>query len=92
MSETTINLPENLTIHHIEAQLGDFRLAFQVEAETFNIDGSNVETIDTSGLQLLLALVKKLQANNKTVQWTSPSDLLTSSASKLGLTEKLMLV
>lgn len=91
MSETTINLPENLTIHHIEAQLGDLRLASQADADTFTIDASNVETIDTSGLQLLLALVKKLQASNKTIQWASPSELLTTSASKLGLTEKLML-
>lgn len=91
MSETTITLPESLTIHHIESQLGDLRLAFQSDAETFNLEGSKVETIDTSGLQLLLALIKSAQAANKTIQWTAPSEQLTTSASKLGLSEKLML-
>ncbi|BBN59261.1 STAS domain-containing protein [Hydrogenovibrio marinus] len=91
MSETTITLPESLTIHHIEGQLGDLRLAFQSDAETFNLEGSKVETIDTSGLQLLLALIKSAQANDKTIQWTTPSEQLTTSASKLGLSEKLML-
>lgn len=91
MSETTITLPESLTIHHIEGQLGDLRLAFQTDGDTLNLEASKVEAIDTSGLQLLLALIKQALADNKTIQWVTPSEQLTTSASKLGLTEKLML-
>lgn len=91
MSETSITLPESLTIHQIEGQLGDLRLAFQADADTLNLEASNVEAIDTSGLQLLLALIKQAQSQNKTIQWITPSEQLTTSATKLGLTEKLML-
>lgn len=91
MSETIITLPESLSIHQIESQLGDLRLAFQSDAETYNLEGSKIETIDTSGLQLLLALIKSAQKADKTIKWSSTSEQLTTSASKLGLSEMLML-
>ncbi|WP_024850794.1 STAS domain-containing protein [Hydrogenovibrio kuenenii] len=91
MSETSITLPESLTIHQIEGHLGDLRMAFQADADTLNLEASSIEAIDTSGLQLLLALIKQAQSQNKTIQWITPSEQLTTSATKLGLTEKLML-
>jgi len=91
MSEYQIELPDSLTIHHIEEVYGNLKIAFQSDAETYKIAASAVESIDTSGLQALLALVKNAVQNQKEVLWDSPSESLTSSASKLGLTEKLRL-
>jgi len=91
MSESTVVLPENFTIHHIEQQAIDLKVAFQTDAETMILDASKVETVDTSGLQLMLALVKTAIANSKTVQWQNPSEVFVSSATRIGLAEKLQL-
>lgn len=91
MSESTITLPESLTIHHIEEQLSDLRVAFQTDADVLHIDASNIETIDTSGLQLLLALIKNALSSNQKIHWQNPSETLTTNAEKLGLTDKLCL-
>lgn len=91
MSESTVVLPENFTIHHIEQQAIDLKVAFQTDAETMILDASKVETVDTSGLQLMLALVKTAIANSKTVQWQNPSEVFVSSATCIGLAEKLQL-
>lgn len=91
MSENIIELPENLTIHHIEEQFGNLKLAFQAEPETYKIIASAVESVDTSGLQALLSLIKSSVHDGKKIAWESPSDPLKQGAEKLGLTEKLLL-
>lgn len=91
MSENMIELPENLTIHHIEEEFGNLKIAFQSDAETYKLMAENVESIDTSGLQALLALIKSAQANQKSIEWNAPTDTLKMGAEKLGLTEKLCL-
>lgn len=55
------------------------------------IDASSVEMVDTSILQLLLAFVKKLHAEDLKVSWMNPSNELLSRAEMLNLTEKLCL-
>ncbi len=91
MSDYQIELADSLTIHHIEELYGNLKIAFQSDAETYTISAAGVESIDTSGLQALLALVKNAIQNQKQILWDSPSEALTSGASKLGLTEKLRL-
>lgn len=91
MSDSTVFLPENFTIHHIEQQSSDLKIAFQTDMDTITLDASKVETVDTSGLQLILALVKTALSQNKTIQWQNPSDIFSSSAAKIGLAEKLQL-
>lgn len=91
MSETTINLPESLTIHNIESHFGDLRIAFQSDASTININAETVETIDTSGLQALLILIKSAIADDKVIFWQSISETLKTSSEKIGLCEKLQL-
>lgn len=91
MSEYVIDLPESLTIHHIEEHYGNLKMAFLAEADTFKINAGNVESIDTAGLQALLILIKNAIEKQKNVLWDSPSESITSGAAKLGLTEKLKL-
>lgn len=91
MSETTITLPENFTIHHIEQHFGDLKTAFENSSETIIVDGSQVETIDTSGLQLMLALIKEAVTNNKTISWKNPTEVLSNGALKVGLNNKIQL-
>jgi len=91
MSSNTIELPESLTIHHIENQFTDLKLAFQSAGDTITIDASKIETIDSSGLQTLLTLIKEAQENSKSVSWKNIPEILSSSAAKIGLTDKLCL-
>lgn len=91
MSETTIDLPDSLTIHQIEPQFGDLKIAFQSDASTLNLNAENLDTIDTSGLQVLLILVKDALSDNKTIIWHNISETLRTSAEKIGLSEKLQL-
>lgn len=91
MSENNVEIPESLTIHHIEEQFGNLKIAFQSDAETYKLQAGKVEAIDTSGLQALLALVKHAVDNGKTIEWDAPTEVLTSGAAKLGLTEALKL-
>jgi len=56
MSSNTIELPESLTIHHIENQFTDLKLAFQSAGDTITIDASKIETAAKIGLTDKLCL------------------------------------
>ncbi len=91
MSEFAIKLPESLTIHHIESLHGTLKLDFSSDQDEITIDASDLENIDTSGLQLLSILIKDACANGKKISWENTNDVLTSSASKIGLSSLLLL-
>lgn len=91
MSENIIELPENLTIHHIEEQFRELKLAFESDSETFKINATKVESVDTSGLQALLSLIKYAQNKQKNIVWDGVNDELRNGAKKIGLVDKLLL-
>jgi len=91
MSENIIELPENLTIHHIEEQFRELKLSFQSDSDTYKIIASKVESVDTSGLQALLTLIKHAQNNQKNIVWEGVKDELRNGAAKIGLIDKLLL-
>jgi anti-anti-sigma regulatory factor len=49
------------------------------------VDGSGVERIDTSGLQLLVALVRRQQLSGGRVEWKAVSPELAKCSERLGL-------
>ena len=49
------------------------------------VDGSGVERIDTSGLQLLVALVRRQQQGGGRVEWKAVSPELAKCSERLGL-------
>lgn len=91
MTENIIELPENLTIHHIQEQFRELKLAFQSDLETYQINAEKVESVDTSGLQSLLVLIKLAQNNQKNIVWSGVNDALRNGAEKIGLLDKLLL-
>ncbi|MDX1351609.1 MAG: STAS domain-containing protein [Thiomicrorhabdus sp.] len=86
-----IQLPENLTIHHIEAQFNELNTKFNDMEDDITFGASAVETVDTSGLQTLLVFVKTAIENGKKVTWQDPSDTLKVNAEKLGIASELSL-
>lgn len=88
MSET-IQLPENLTIHHIEAHYNELNKQFNDAGDQIAIEASALENIDTSGLQTLLVLVNTALENGKKISWKNPPEVLISSAKKIGIDQAL---
>jgi anti-anti-sigma regulatory factor len=86
-----IKLPENLTIHHIEAHFNELNKLFNDSGDEISMDASSVDTIDTAGLQTLLILVTNAIENGKVITWLNPSEIIKTSAEKLGLMQELQL-
>lgn len=86
-----IKLPENLTIHHIETHFNELNKLFNDSSDEISLDASSVDTIDTAGLQTLLILVTNAVENGKVISWLNPSEIIKTSAKKLGLMQELQL-
>ena len=57
--------------------------------DEIQIDGSAVETVDASALQLLIALINECKSQGKKISWLNESDKINHSAKLLNLTESL---
>jgi len=53
------------------------------------VDGSAVERVDTAGLQLLVALVRRQQQAGRRIEWKAASPELLKCGERLGLIEAL---
>ena len=53
------------------------------------VDGSAVERVDTAGLQLLVALVRRQQQSGRRIEWKAASPELLKCGERLGLLEAL---
>ncbi len=84
-----IQLPQNMTIHHIDEHFNGLNEKINEIDSQVTLDAGPVETIDTSGLQTLLMLVKSITENNKELTWENVPEVLTTSAQKVGLEEDL---
>ena len=89
MAQTTVVCPSELDIAHAKA----FRAQLlEVAGEgDVAIDVAAVTRVDGSGLQLLLAFVKKLQADGRSWSWMGPTPSLVAAAETLALAEILRL-
>jgi len=87
----TINLPESLTIHTIEASFNEINAHVSDAGDDIVLDAEAVENIDTSGLQSLLMIIQTAQSNQKNISWQNANDTLKTAANKTGLAEALLL-
>ncbi len=83
-----ISLDESIVISGV-MELREKLVATVTSHDEVVIDGSAVEKIDGTGLQLLVALMKQAVSSNTAISWSSASDLLLDSAAQLGLIEIL---
>jgi len=84
-----IQLPENLTIHHIEDHFNDLNKKFNDLGDDIVLDATSVETVDTSGLQALLVLVKSATESGKKISWQNIPEILSTSSKKIGIDQEL---
>ena len=89
MERPIIKLPAELTIAQVEECKS--KILQQVEnSDVILLDDSEVVRIDTVGIQLLLALVTHVSAQNKELQWQSCSPVIQESVKQLGLDEAIL--
>ncbi len=82
--ETTIRLPAELTIKHAHELQALLTSANEVDGSV-SIDAGAVETVDTSGLQLLVAFSNSHVARDNVVAWQSVPDAIHQQVDRLGL-------
>jgi len=87
----TIQLPQNLTIHHIEQQFNELNEKLNEMGDQIVIDAKEVETVDSSGLQTLLIIAKTSIDNGKSLNWENVPEILSTSAQKIGIDQALQL-
>jgi len=89
VSDSTIKLDEVQDISQV-AELHK-KVAAILNSQDIVFDGSDVERIDASTLQLITCAFKQADKYGNKVRWQGSSDALKKSASLLGLTEMLNL-
>jgi len=86
--ETMLNLPDVFGIAQAEIMYQEIKDLLS-STDEIKIDGSAVEMIDASALQLLIALVNECKSQGKKISWHKNSDKIRDSANLLNLTESL---
>ena len=85
----TITLPNNLTIAQIKDIFAELSPIVSGESDMISIDSSNLDNIDSAGLQMLVKLKAMCDINGTDFDWTNCSDTVKTNAAKLGLTDLL---
>jgi anti-anti-sigma regulatory factor len=85
-----IKLDANVDIAEVGMLHAQF-LDYAASTAPIQIDGGNVEAIDTAVIQLLYALIHDALTGNRTVAWLQPSVALMQRVEMLGMTEQLHL-
>ncbi|MEM7762599.1 MAG: STAS domain-containing protein [Pseudomonadota bacterium] len=82
--DAVMTLAGELTIKTVESLQADF--VAQIEKETPTVvDASDVSSIDTAALQLLVAFANEHVNQGGSLQWQGVSDTLQEQATRLGL-------
>jgi anti-anti-sigma regulatory factor len=77
-------LPASITVQHVESIHADLINYVQQPLENATIDAQHVDTIDSSGYQLLVSLVKTCNSKGLPCRVEHPSATLVSKLKALG--------
>ena len=86
--EMQIKLDSVLVINDVHTMYAQLETMLESK-QNITIDGSAVEMLDTAILQLLLAFVFKIKAQNREVIWIKPSAEMISRVTTLNLQKQL---
>ncbi len=84
-----LKLPAELTIAKVDECKSNIIKAVE-EHNIIIFDDSDVVRIDTVGIQMLLAAVTFIAAQNKELQWQSSSSAIQESIKLLGINEPIL--
>ena len=86
--KTSITLGEALCIPQAESMRKRFLRALEV-SNTIEIKAEKTKKVDTSGLQIIAAVKKELDASSGEIIWNKPSKELIESARILGVLDTI---
>ena len=94
--QVALSLPAELGIYAAAEMHRDMTsvldaLTAHPEQDALNIDAHRVDTLDASGVQLLVAFTGELHGRGISVRWVSPSRALQVNAQRLGVSSMLHL-
>lgn len=84
-TETPFVLPEQCNISAVENLYES--LSGEHYSERIKLDGGHIESVDTTGIQLLVALQKRVAGHGGAIEWVAISEPLKRAATDLGLSE-----
>jgi anti-anti-sigma regulatory factor len=82
-------LPAQLTISQVDECKADLLQVIE-DNDIISFDDSDVVSIDTVGVQLLLTAVTYIASQNKELKWTSASSAINESIKQLGINEAIL--
>ncbi|MFD2178746.1 STAS domain-containing protein [Veronia pacifica] len=85
----SVSLGEQVDISQVLTLKEAFLNELGEAGNALSVQGGEVVRVDTSGLQLLLAVKRHCEKNNIEWTWESVSDELAHAAGVIGLTEQL---
>ena len=89
MPASTIKLPTELTIAQVE-QFKQKVMVIVSDSTNISIDDSEINRIDTTGIQLILAIVTHISSLNKELIWHCNADCIVESIKQLGISEPIL--
>jgi len=85
-SDNKIKLGEFLTIQEVGELTNSIKTIFDSGIKV-TIDASDVQRLDTAGVQLLCAIAKEAREKSISIVWESKSDTMRMAIKQLGLLE-----
>lgn len=82
-------LPSEITIAHLEVCKSQL-LEFIEQHKDITFDDSQITRVDTVGVQLILATINYITAQNKSLTWQCSSTILNQSIKQLGLNDPIL--
>jgi anti-anti-sigma regulatory factor len=81
--------PAEITIAQVDNCKSEL-LDFITEHEEIDFDDSQVTRVDTVGVQLILATIHYIAAQNKSLIWQCKSPILNQSIKQLGINDPIL--
>ncbi len=80
-----LKLPSNFTIAGVTETYSEIKSLLDSNNNDIEIDPSNLDSIDTAGMQLLYVVSEKLKLSKKTINWTCWSKTIENASDILGI-------
>ncbi|VAX11650.1 hypothetical protein MNBD_GAMMA25-2104 [hydrothermal vent metagenome] len=80
-----LELPSNFTIAGVTEAYSEIKSLLDSSNNEIEIDPSNLDSIDTAGMQLLYAVSEKLKLSKKSINWTCGSKTIENASDILGI-------
>jgi anti-anti-sigma regulatory factor len=87
----TLSIGEHLTIADVHDRHEEWRALLNSEKDLV-VDASEVSTIDTAGLQLLLVLKRSVESRDRTFVWGNTCEELKAVAALVDLDKEMELI